>query len=78
MPSHPTVMDRLAGAEITGSPERHLVDAIRAWESGPQDVGLLDYTGLEPAELAEIVVGSCSVRELIDARLRATAAANAA
>ena len=71
-------MDRLAGSEITASPERYLVDAIRAWEAGPQDVGLLYYTGLDAGELAEIVVAQRPVRELVDARLRAAAAANAA
>ena len=68
-------MDRLAGAEITISADRYLVDAIHAWEADSQDLGLLDYTGLDAAELAALVVGECSVRELLAARvLRSTAA----
>ena len=68
-------MDRLAGAEITISADRCLVDAIHAWETDSQDLGLLDYTGLDAAELAALVVGECSVRELLAARvLRSTAA----
>lgn len=78
MTPHPTVMDRLAGSETAVSPERDLVDAIRAWQAGPQHVGLLDFTGLDSSELAALVVGERSVRDLIDARLRAAAAANAA
>ena len=76
MPPHHTVMDRLVSSEITISADRALVDAIRAWEDDPQDTGLLDYTGLDSTELAALVVGECSVRELLAARvLRAASAA---
>jgi hypothetical protein len=68
--THRPVMDRLADLDIAVTPDRDLLDAISAWKADPQHVGLLEYTGLRPTELAAIVVDRRSVGELVDARRR--------
>ena len=65
---HVPVMERLAARVPSSSPDRDLVQAIRAWQADPQGMGLLQYTGLRKAELAAICRHQTPVAELIQRR----------
>ncbi len=66
---HVPVMERLAVPALATSPDRALLDAIRAWQSDPQGMSLLQYTGLRPAELAAVCRDQTPVAELLERRL---------
>ena len=43
-------MERLAVPALSSSPDRDLLDAIRAWQTDPRGMSLLEYTGLRRSE----------------------------
>ena len=65
---HVPVMERLSVPALSSSPDRDVLDAIRAWQADPQGMGLLEYTGLRRAELAAICRDQTPVAELIARR----------
>jgi hypothetical protein len=65
---HVPVMERLAAATCCSSPDRDLLDAIRAWQRDPQGMTLLEYTGLQRAEYAALCRDLTPVAELIRRR----------
>src|SRR5947208_16755055 len=42
---HVPVMERLAIPALSSSPDRDLLEAIRAWQSDARGMSLLEYTG---------------------------------
>ena len=53
---------------LSSSPDRDLLEAIRAWQIDPQGMGLLQYTGLRKSELAAICRDQTPVAELVARR----------
>jgi hypothetical protein len=68
-------MERLAVPALSSSPDRDLLDAIRAWQADHQGMGLLAYTGLRQSELAALCRDETPVAELIERRRQAPVAA---
>jgi hypothetical protein len=58
-------MERLAAAARSSSPDRDLLEAIRAWQQEPQGMTLLQYTGLQRAEYAALCRDLVPVAELL-------------
>jgi hypothetical protein len=69
-------MERLAIPALSSSPDRDLLEAIRAWQSDSRGMSLLEYTGLRRAEYGALVRDDLPVAELL--RRRGTAAPLAA
>jgi hypothetical protein len=61
-------MERLSVPALSTSPDRDLLDAIRAWQAQPQGMTLFQYTGLNTAELAAICRDETPVAELLERR----------
>jgi hypothetical protein len=61
-------MERLAVPALSSSPDRDLLDAIRAWESDPRGMSLLEYTGLRRAEFGALCRDDTPVAELLRRR----------
>jgi hypothetical protein len=66
--SHFPVMERLSVPALATSPDRELLDAIRAWQADPQGMSLLEYTGLRRAEFAALCRDEVPVAELLRRR----------
>jgi hypothetical protein len=69
-------MERLAIPALSSSPDRDLLEAIRAWQTDSRGMSLLEYTGLRRAEYGALVRDDLPVAELL--RRRRTAAPLAA
>jgi hypothetical protein len=61
-------MERLAIPALATSPDRDLLDAIRAWMADPQGMRLLEYTGLRQDELRAVCRYGVPVAQLLERR----------
>jgi len=68
-------MERLAIPALSSSPDRDLLEAIRAWQSDSRGMSLLEYTGLRRAEYGTLVRDDVPVAELLRRRRAAPLAA---
>ena len=72
---HVPVMERLAIPALSSSPDRDLLEAIRAWQTDSRGMSLLEYTGLRRAEYGTLVRDDVPVAELLRRRRAAPLAA---
>jgi hypothetical protein len=66
---HLPVMERLSIPALASSPDRELLDAIRAWLTDSKGMSLLEYTGLRRTEFAALCRDETPVDELLRRRV---------
>jgi hypothetical protein len=72
---HLPVMERLTIPALSTSPDRELLDAIRAWQADPKGMRFFEFTGLQRAEFAALCRDETPVAELIRRRTSLAVAA---